>query len=126
MENSKITGVVCAGRPAFLPEIERELLSHVDMCYSVALALTRDPLLGQRLARATLLWAWQRQAKGKDLDAGGVKMALLKNLRGRYLHDFYPACSRDFRPAAVVFSEKGAPALCAAGTPGHAETCAGG
>jgi hypothetical protein len=94
------------------------------MCYSVALALTRDPILGQRLARATLLWAWQRQAATGDLGGGDIKMALLRELRGRFLRDYYPACSTDVRQTEPVkFSGKGQDALSASVTVGNAGTC---
>jgi len=96
MQRMKKSSAVGSMRPATLPQAEQVLLSHVEMCYSVALALTRDPILGQRLARATLLWAWQRQATTGDL-GGDVKMVLLRELRSRFLRDFYPACSADVR-----------------------------
>ena len=118
---------VCAMRPAMLPQAEQVLLSHVEMCYSVALALTRDPILGQRLARATLLWAWQRQATAGDLGGGDVKMALLRELRSRFLRDYYPACNADVRQKEpFVFPGKEEAALCAAGTSRRAETCKAG
>ncbi len=123
MQKIRTTGVTRAMRPATLPQAEQVLLSHVEMCYSVALALTRDPILGQRLARATLLWAWQRQATTGDL-GGDVKMALLRDLRSRFLKDYYPACSADVRKKEpYVFPGKEAGALGAARTVGRAETC---
>ncbi len=116
-----------AMRPASLPQAEQVLLSHVEMCYSVALALTRDPILGQRLARATLLWAWQRQATAGDLGGGDVKMALLRELRSRFLKDYYPACSADVRQKEpFVFPGDAEGALCMAGAAGLAETCKAG
>jgi hypothetical protein len=125
----------CVVRPAPLPEAERALLTHVEMCYSVALALTRDPVLGQRLARETLLWAWQCQGQMGGLGGDHVKMALLKNLRSRFLHKYYPACSEDVRrgePFAFSTgsgrpgaSETGKEAVCAATGAAHAETGAG-
>ena len=118
------TGTVCAAHPAYLPEAEQALLSHVEMCYSVALALTRDPILGQRLARATLLWAWQRQAATGNLGGVDIKMALLRELRGRFLRDYYPACSTDVRQTEpVTFPGKGQDALCGSVTAGNAGTC---
>jgi len=96
VQKIKKPGVACAMRPATLPQSEQVLLSHVEMCYSVALALTRDAVLAQRLARATVLWAWQRQATTGDLGCD-VKMALLSELRSRFLSDYYPACYTDVR-----------------------------
>lgn len=37
---------------------ETVLLSHVDMCYAVALALTHDPDDARNLTREVLEWAW--------------------------------------------------------------------
>ena len=136
MHKSRNMGAVCAARPAFMPEIERELLSHVELCYSVALALTRDPILGQRLARATLLWAWQRQAVSGDLDTGDIKMVLLKELRGRFLRDYFPLCSGELAPAAdgaigvghgrsKRSPKKREKALCAVGVADHDQTRVG-
>jgi hypothetical protein len=123
MQKIKKAGMACAMRPATLPQAEQVLLSHVEMCYSVALALTRDPILGQRLARATLLWAWQRQATTGDL-GGDVKMALLRELRSRFLRDYYPACNADVRrKEPYVFPGKGDSVASAARTAVRAETC---
>ena len=52
MQKSKKSGVATALRPVFLSEAEQELLSHVEMCYSVALTLTRREALGIHVARA--------------------------------------------------------------------------
>lgn len=122
MQKIKKANMVCDLHPAVLSEADQKLLSHVEMCYSVALALTRDPVLGQRLARATLLWAWQRQATGGGLGGGDVKMALLRELRGRFLRDYYPVCARDVRQVGPVgFSGTSEEAFCAAGSTSHAE-----
>ena len=68
------------------PDFERELLSHIELCYSVALALTRNPNRAAELAKETLSWAWQRDAGAWD--ANSMKMALLSELRDRHLrHD---------------------------------------
>lgn len=128
MEKSKKADAVSAARPVSLSEAEQVLLSHVDLCYSVALALTRDPASGQRLARATLLWAWQRQMETGPLGGGDVKMALLRDLRSRFLKDFGPArgagdrCATPFAFAAGT----GKDAVCAVAAAGHAETVAAG
>ena len=65
------------------PEFERELLSHVDLCYSVALALTHNPNRAVALVKETLQWACQRQKGAWDEDT--MKMTLLRDLRARYL-----------------------------------------
>jgi DNA-directed RNA polymerase specialized sigma24 family protein len=64
---------------------EQVLLSHAEMCYSVALALTRNPEHAQELARRILTGAWQL----RDSAAGrkDIKMKLLAALRKRYLKD---------------------------------------
>ena len=89
MEKSKKAGVMRGARPKLQSEAEQVLLSHVDLCYSVALALTRDPACGQRLARETLLWAWQRQARMGASADGDIKRTLLKELRRRFLNEFH-------------------------------------
>ena len=99
MEKSKNAGMMRAARSASQSKAERVLLAHVEMCYSVALALTHDPASGQRLARATLLWAWQRQMEMGTLGGGDVKMALLRDLRRRFLKDFRPAVAAGARSA---------------------------
>ena len=95
MQKERKLTMTDSAAPAFLSDAEDILLSHVEMCYSVALALTRDPARGQRLARETLLWAWRRQAKTGGLGGEDVKMALLSDLRGRFLSDYSAACPRD-------------------------------
>ena len=65
--------------------LEQALLSHVEMCYSVALALTRNPVDARDLTRETLTWAWHvRNGAQSQL---GVKMMLLNALRERFLKD---------------------------------------
>ncbi len=65
------------------PEFERTLLSHVDLCYSVALALTHNPDRAAALAKETLSWAWQHNGGAWDRDS--IKRVLLRELRDRYL-----------------------------------------
>jgi DNA-directed RNA polymerase specialized sigma24 family protein len=62
---------------------EQVLLSHAELCYSVALALTRDPYRAQDLARHALTWAWHLRdsADGKE----NIKKRLLEVLRERFL-----------------------------------------
>jgi len=62
---------------------ERVLLSHVEMCYSVALALTRNPDRAKALARYALTWAWRR-CESPD-DQKDIKRKLLKVLREWFL-----------------------------------------
>ena len=63
-------------------DFEQTLLFHVELCYSVAFALTRDPDRALVLAKETLQWAWQRGERMAD--TGSLKMSLLSELRGRY------------------------------------------
>jgi hypothetical protein len=70
--------------PETSADFERQLLAHVELCYSVALELTRDFRRAEELSRDTLLWAWQNQW---DLsDAAAIKMTLLRELRCRFLN----------------------------------------
>ena len=64
---------------------EQILLSHAEMCYSVALALTRDPDRAQELARHVLTDAWhlRESAEGR----AHIKKKLLTGLRQRFLLD---------------------------------------
>ncbi len=64
-------------------DFERALLSHVDLCYSVALALSHDPNGAVALVKETLQWAWQCNEGARNADT--MKMALLRELRTRYL-----------------------------------------
>jgi len=62
---------------------EQVLLSHAEMCYSVALALTRNPHRAQDLARHVLTWAWHlRDSADGEKD---IKKKLLEVLRERFL-----------------------------------------
>ncbi|MFA6242990.1 MAG: hypothetical protein WC655_18765 [Candidatus Hydrogenedentales bacterium] len=65
---------------------EQILLSHVDMCYSVALALTRNPSDAIELTRDVVMWAWLR----RDSADGGsrIKRKLLSALRERFLQHY--------------------------------------
>ena len=65
---------------------EQVLLSHVEMCYSVALALTRDPYDARDLTRDVVTWAWHLRdsADGKM----GIKVKLLTALRERFLQHY--------------------------------------
>ncbi len=64
---------------------EQVLLAHAEMCYSVALALTRDPEQAQELAGRVLTRAWclRNSARGRE----SIKTKLLTALRGKYLKD---------------------------------------
>lgn len=69
-------------------DFESLLLSYVEMCYAVALALTRDPELAQDLARYALAWAWQGR-NGVD-GKRNIKHKLLMAVRENYLLDHTP------------------------------------
>lgn len=62
---------------------ECTLLTYVSMCYSVALALTRDSVSATKLTREVLTWAWQLPADAKN--PSNVKSILLTEMRERYL-----------------------------------------
>lgn len=60
---------------------EQILLDHVNMCYSVALALTRDPYDARELTQEVLTWAWH--FRDTENSSAGIKMKLLRALRER-------------------------------------------
>ena len=74
------------------PNSEQVVLSHLELCYSVALLLTRDVNLALALTKDTLLGALQR--KDGSLDSETVKRALMSALRDRYVRDYRIAGGR--------------------------------
>jgi hypothetical protein len=70
--------------PETSADFGRLLLTHVELCYAVALELTRDSRRAEDLARETLLWAWKNQWGLSD--AAAIRMFLLRELRGRFLN----------------------------------------
>jgi len=70
---------------------EQGLLSYTEMCYSVALALTRDSHQAQELATRVLTWACQQRDGahgGKD-----TKKRLLRELREQFLQHYARFCT---------------------------------
>jgi hypothetical protein len=67
------------------PNSEQAVLLHLELCYSVALLLTRDVNRALALTKDTLLWAFQR--KDGALDSDAMKRALMSELRDRYVRD---------------------------------------
>lgn len=65
---------------------EQVLLSYAEMCYSVALALTRDSRQAQELATRALTWAWHRRDSADA--ARDIKKTLLKALREQFLQHY--------------------------------------
>lgn len=65
-----------------MQEFEKDLLSYTEMCYSVALALTRDRFDAEDLARDVLTRAWLTRRPG---ERRVTKEELLTGLRKRYL-----------------------------------------
>jgi len=78
---------------------EQVLLSHTEMCYSVALALTRNPNRAQDLARRVIIEAWQQgdSTNGRN----GIKTKLLTALRRSHLNDRFDVCGAE-REATVA------------------------
>jgi len=64
---------------------EEVLHGHVEMCYSVALTLTRDPYEAQRLTQGVMTWAWHF-VDDSDGEAK-IKMKLLTALRTTFRHE---------------------------------------
>lgn len=62
------------------------LLSYVEMCYAVALALTHDPDDARDLARKVLLREWHLRDRADA--AKDMKSHLLIALRQKYLEDY--------------------------------------
>lgn len=58
---------------------EQALLAHVEMCYSVALALTGDAYDAQELTQDVMTWAWYFRDTANG--TAGIKMKLLRALR---------------------------------------------
>lgn len=65
---------------------EQTLLSYVEMCYGVALALTRNPEDARNLTRETLVCVWHLRDRADAQSR--IKETLLKVLRERFLQ-FY-------------------------------------
>lgn len=67
---------------------EQVLLDHVDLCYSVALALTQHPRDAQNLTRNVVSTVWQRfESTGNTT---GIKLVLLSELHSKFLRDYRP------------------------------------
>ncbi len=71
----------------------------------MALALTHNPQRASALAKETLSWAWQHNEEAGNADT--IKMALLKEMRGRYMRQDrvapgHPAsCEQQFQEAGI-------------------------
>jgi DNA-directed RNA polymerase specialized sigma24 family protein len=68
---------------------EETLLSHAEMCYSVALALTRNPERAQELARSVLTGAWHLRDSVQGSE--DLKRRLLSALRRSFVKDYREA-----------------------------------
>jgi len=68
---------------SFEETYERALLDHVPLCYSVALALTRNPADAHSLAREAILAAWQSRNASESLET--IKNRLLSIVRRLFL-----------------------------------------
>ena len=65
---------------------ELVLLSYVDLCYAVALALTRNQDDACNLTRDVMTWAWNLRDSSDSKT--GMKMRLLTALRERFLQHY--------------------------------------
>ena len=79
-------------------ELEQVLLSHVEMCYSVAFALTRNPHRAQDLARYALTWVGRM--RDNVVSRPTINQELLKALRERFLL-YYRQSPRSLGKAAT-------------------------
>lgn len=68
-----------------MEEFERALLSYAAMCYSVALALTRNPVVAHCLTRDVLIEAWH--LNGYEHGKRDIKKTLLIALREKFKGD---------------------------------------
>jgi DNA-directed RNA polymerase specialized sigma24 family protein len=68
---------------------ETMLLSYVDMCYAVALALTHNPNDARNLTREVLEWAWNLLDRG-DADKY-IKTKLLVMMRRKFIEGYQSA-----------------------------------
>ncbi len=84
---------------------EQVLLSYTEMCYSVALALTRNPVHARDLTRNVLTWAWH--GCDRRADTRTIKAKLLTVLRETYL--------QEYRRAALESPARVSKATCAPG-----------
>ncbi len=65
---------------------ETRLLSYVEVCYAVALALTHNPDDARNLTREVLEWAWNLP---DHEDAGrNIKTKLLMMTRKKFIEDY--------------------------------------
>ena len=70
---------------------EQMLLSYVEMCYAVALTLTRDPYDANTLTREVLEWAWHLRNRANATK--NIKMTLLMAMRQRFIENYrQPVC----------------------------------
>ncbi len=75
-------------RAKYTQNFEQNLLSYTDLCYSVALALTRNPYDAEDLARdvMTRIWLLRHYNSAKTV----TKKELLMQLRERFLQKYRP------------------------------------
>lgn len=88
------------------------LLAHVDMCYAVALSLTRDPHLARELTLDVVARAWRLRDCVDD--SPRIKVKLLTALRERYVEDY-----RDRMPSSELEVLSFKPEALSAMAPGH-------
>jgi len=71
---------------------EQMLFSYVEMCYGVALTLTRDPEDANTLTREVLEWAWHLRNRANATK--NIKMTLLMAMRQRFIENYRkPLCT---------------------------------
>ena len=65
---------------------ETLLLSYVDMCYAVALALTHNHADAKDLTLEVLEWAWQ--IRNREDAAKSIKKTLLAAMRQQFIENY--------------------------------------
>jgi DNA-directed RNA polymerase specialized sigma24 family protein len=82
---------------------EKALLSHTEMCFSVAFALTHNPNRAEDLARRVLTEAWR--LRGSADGGHGIKKKLLTALLKGYLNDCLEASAFENEAANAVSTQ---------------------
>lgn len=76
---------------------EKALLSYAEMCYSVALTLTRNPVDARYLTRDVLVETWH--LNDYAYDKKNIKKRLLTMLRAKFKEDY---CAPEHGPSKCV------------------------
>ncbi len=77
------------------------LLAHVNLCYGIALKLTKDPLDARHLTMDVITQAWHLRDDSQSI--ARIKSTLLTTLRARYLEHYrHPRSTATIAPPPVL------------------------